>query len=116
MVVALFPLLLEIPCSIHLSYGRERVFGVPGADWQKVGQAPGSKTSPFSTTGGEGRSPPAASNASQAELVHHSFCKSRVGLAGATSLGQADSGVTPRVFGPDPAGVVAKVSLATPTP
>ncbi len=31
--------------------------------------------------------------------MHHSFCKSCVGLAGATSSGQTDSGVTPRVFG-----------------
>ncbi len=31
--------------------------------------------------------------------MHHSFCKSRVGLAAATSSGQTDSGVTPRVFG-----------------
>ena len=31
--------------------------------------------------------------------MHHSFCKSGVELAGATSSGQTDSGVTAHVFG-----------------
>ena len=54
---------LEIPCSIHLSYGRVGGIRGPGANGETDGKAPGSNIRLFSTTGREGRAPPAVSNA-----------------------------------------------------